>query len=86
MSKISGGAKIQDFGHSSSARKVPLTADKVEIGTKMAKISGGGKTPDILKKGRGPKNGQNSSWGKNIEKIREPKNGQNSIWGKTGHL
>ena len=34
----------------------------------------------------GPKNGQNSLWGKNIEKIRGPKNGQNSIWGKTGHL
>ena len=35
---------------------------------------------------RGPKNGQNSLCGKNIEKIREPKNCQNSIWGKTGHL
>ena len=36
--------------------------------------------------GGGAKNGQNSLWGKNIEKTWRPKNGQNSIWGKTGHL
>ena len=56
-----------------------------EGGPKMAKISGGVK-PGHLVEGRGPKNGQNSLWGKNIEKIRGPKNDQNSIWGKTGHL
>ena len=32
----------------------------------------------------GPKNGQISFWGGNIEQIRGPKNDQNSIWGKTG--
>ena len=33
-----------------------------------------------------PQNGQNSSWGEDIEKTRERRNGQNSIWGKTRHL
>ena len=33
-------------------------------------------------RGRGTQNGQNSSWGKNIERIREAKNSQNSIWCK----
>ena len=51
----------------SSAKKVLLMAEKVEIGQKLAKISGGVNL-DILKKGGGPKNGQNSLWGKNIEK------------------
>ena len=35
----------------------------------------------------GPKNGQNTMWGKTRTSLRgRPKNGQNSIWRKTGHL
>ena len=68
----------------SSAKKVLPTAEKVGIGPKLAKISGGVK-PGHLEEGRAQK------WpkfimGKNIEKIRGPKKGQNSIWSKTGHL
>ena len=40
MAKISGGVKIR-FWASSLAKKVLLTAEKVEIGPKLAKISGG---------------------------------------------
>ena len=48
MAKISGGVKIQDFGLSSSAKKVPLTAEIVEISPKLTKIQYGAK-PDIFK-------------------------------------
>ena len=50
MAKISGGVKIQDCRASSSAKKVLLTAEKVEIGPKLAKISGGVK-PRHLEEG-----------------------------------
>ena len=39
-----------------------------------------------IKGEKGPKNGRNSLWCKNIEKMGGPKNVQNSIRGKTGHL
>ena len=63
MAKISGWGKNSRFWASSSAKKVPLTAEKVEIGPKLTKISGGVK-PGHLEEGGGPKNGQNSIWGK----------------------
>ena len=44
MAKISGGVKISRFWASSSAKKVLLTAEKVEIGPKMANIHYGVKT------------------------------------------
>ena len=46
--------KKSRFWASSSAKKVLLTAEKVEIGQKLAKISGGVK-PGHLEEGEGPK-------------------------------
>ena len=48
MAKISGGVKISRLWASSSAKKVLLTAEKVGIGPKMAKIQYGVKS-DIFK-------------------------------------
>ena len=58
-----GWGKNSRLWASPSAKKVLLTAEKVGIGPKLAKISGGVK-PGHLEEGRGPKNGQNSIWGK----------------------
>ena len=54
MAKISGGVKKLRLWAFSSAKKVLLTAEKVGIGPKLAKISGGVK-PGHLEEGRGPK-------------------------------
>ena len=41
---------------------------------------------DGQRRGRRAKHGQNSTWGKNIEKIRGRENDQNSTWSKSAHL
>ena len=48
-----GWGKNSRFWASSSAKKVLLTAEKIEIGQKLAKISGGVK-PGHLEEGEGP--------------------------------